>query len=97
MLDTSNIPEEELSKAMHEESMKSWTKYFNNLVSQIDYYRTMEKTYDDYIEKYTPETASSYYDVALRMTIELISIHKEKLKLYEKLVLLFRHRPKEPK
>ena len=97
MLDTSNIPEEELPKAMYEESMKSWTKYFNNLVDQIDYYKTMEIMCEDYIEKYNPETISSYYDDVCRMAMNLISVHKEKLKLYEKLVLLFRHQPKDPK
>ena len=80
---------------MYEEAMKSWTKYFNNLVDQIDYYKTMEKAYDDCIEKYNSETASSYYDEVFRIIIDLIYIHKEKLKLYEELILLFRHQPKD--
>ena len=98
MLDTSNVPVEELPKAICKEAMKSCTKYFNylvnNLVNKIDHHKELVKMYENNIKKYILETLS-YYNNVFHIMIDLIFVHKEKIKLYEELVLLLRHQLKD--
>lgn len=95
MLDTSNIPEEELPKAMHEEAMMSWTEKFNSLIYQITIQEGLARAYEYYIKNCDEVIDSNYYDQVFQMTTYLITVNEGKLKTYRQLLNLLRCRPKE--
>ena len=95
MLDTSNIPKEELPKAMYEEATTSWTEKFNSLIYQITIQEDLARAYEYYIKNCDSVIDSNYYDQVFQMTTYLITINEGKLKTYRQLLNLLRCRPKE--